>query len=117
VEYRLLGPVEVVTADGLPLPLPGAKLRGLVVLLALVAGRVVSAARLIDGLYAEPPRNIENALQQIVSRLRRILAEGDAPDRVLTRAPGYCLEVPRRVGRRAAVRAAHGLGADRRGAG
>lgn len=92
MEYRLLGPVEVVTSDGLPLPLPGAKLRGLVALLALDAGRVVSAARLIDALYDEPPRNTENALQQVVSRLRRIL--GDGQDRVLTRAPGYCLDEP-----------------------
>jgi predicted ATPase/DNA-binding SARP family transcriptional activator len=92
VEYRLLGPVEVVTSDGLPLPLPGAKLRGLVVLLALDAGRVVPAARLIDALYDEPPRNTENALQQVVSRLRRIL--GDAQDRLVTRAPGYCLDEP-----------------------
>ena len=94
MEYRLLGPVEVVTADGRPLPLPGAKLRGLVVLLALDAGRVVSSARLIDALYDEPPRNVDNALQQLVSRLRRILAEGGAQDRVLTRAPGYCLDEP-----------------------
>ena len=92
MEYRLLGPVEVVTADGRPLPLPGAKLRGLVVLLALGAGRVVSSTRLIDALYDEPPRNVDNALQQVVSRLRRILAEGGA--RVLTRAPGYCLDEP-----------------------
>ena len=94
MEYRLLGPVEVIASDDLPLPLPGAKLRGLVVLLALDAGRVVPAARLIDALYDEPPRNTENALQQVVSRLRRTLADGDAPDRVLTRAPGYCLDEP-----------------------
>ena len=52
------------------------------------------SARLIDALYDEPPRNVDNALQQLVSRLRRILAEGGAPDRVLTRAPGYCLDEP-----------------------
>jgi len=92
VEYRLLGPVEVATAEGRPLPLPGAKLRGLVVLLALDAGRVVPATRLIDALYDEPPRNVDNALQQVVSRLRRILAEDGG--RLLTQAPGYCLDEP-----------------------
>ena len=34
-------------------------------------------------------------MQQLVSKLRRVLAEGGAPGRVVTRPPGYCLDEPR----------------------
>ena len=88
MEYRLLGPVEVVGADGRALPVHGAKLQGLVTLLALDVGRVVSAARLVAALYGDPYPRVENALQQLVSKLRRVLAEGGAPGRLHTRTPG-----------------------------
>jgi DNA-binding SARP family transcriptional activator len=94
VEYRLLGPVEVVAADGRVLPVHGAKLQGLVALLALDAGRVVSSARLVEALYGEPYPRVENALQQLVSKLRRVLAAGGAAERLHTRAPGYALDEP-----------------------
>ena len=94
MEYRLLGPVEVVGADGRALPVHGAKLQGLVTLLALDVGRVVSSARLVAALYGDPYPRVENALQQLVSKLRRVLAEGGAPDRLHTRAPGYVLDEP-----------------------
>ena len=95
MDYRLLGPVEVVSATGAPLPVAGAKLQGLVVLLALDPRSTVSSARLIDALYNDPPATVENAVQQLVSKLRRVLAEGGAPGRVVTRPPGYCLDEPR----------------------
>jgi predicted ATPase/DNA-binding SARP family transcriptional activator len=94
VEYRLLGPLELVSGDGRSLSIHGAKLKGLVVMLALEAGHIVSSERLIDALYGEPPLRVDNALQQLVSKLRRILAEGDAANRVATRSPGYCLDEP-----------------------
>ena len=97
MDYRLLGPVEVVSATGRPLPVAGAKLQGLVVLLALDTRSTVSSARLIDALYDDPPLTVENAVQQLVSKLRRVLAEGGAPGRVVTRPPGYCLDEPRDV--------------------
>ncbi|WP_084961272.1 BTAD domain-containing putative transcriptional regulator [Thermoactinospora rubra] len=52
----------------------GPRLRRLLVLLALEAGRIVPAARLVDGLYGErPPDDAANALQSQVSRLRRLI--------------------------------------------
>ena len=51
----------------------------------------VPSARLIDVLY-DAPADVENAVQQFV---RRIPAEGGAPDRVVTRPPGCCLDEPR----------------------
>jgi predicted ATPase/DNA-binding SARP family transcriptional activator len=53
-------------------PVAGARLRTLLILLALDANRVVSADRLIDGVWgADPPAAAGNALQALVSRLRR----------------------------------------------
>ncbi|MEV6727572.1 BTAD domain-containing putative transcriptional regulator [Streptomyces sp. NPDC051364] len=52
----------------------GARLRTLLVLLALEPGRVVSSELLIDGIWdRDPPMGAPNALQALVSRLRRAL--------------------------------------------
>ncbi|GAA4964123.1 BTAD domain-containing putative transcriptional regulator [Actinoplanes utahensis] len=91
----MLGPVEVRGKDGSLLPVAGERLRTLVVLLALEAGRNVSADRLIDGVWgAEPPAGAGNALQALVSRLRRA-----APGLVVEATPnGYRLVIePDRV--------------------
>ncbi len=72
----MLGPFEVRT-DGALADVPGARLRALLVALALEPGRVVSKAALIDWIWAEqPPADTANALQRLVSRLRKALPEG-----------------------------------------
>ncbi|MBN6035382.1 BTAD domain-containing putative transcriptional regulator [Amycolatopsis sp. 195334CR] len=72
MRFGILGPTEVLTATGDPLPVGGPRVRALLTLLLLDAGRVVSAERLLDGLYGErPPSNPVNALQSQVSRLRQ----------------------------------------------
>jgi DNA-binding SARP family transcriptional activator len=94
VKYRLLGPIEMVTSDGRPITVRGSKVQGLLVLLALNAGHAVSRERLIDALYDGRPRGVDNALQQLVSKIRRMLADDGASDRLATRSPGYCLVEP-----------------------
>ncbi|SDT65155.1 Predicted ATPase [Actinoplanes derwentensis] len=69
VEIGVLGPVEVRGDDGALRPVAGVRLRTLVVLLALDAGREVTADRLIDGIWGV--RAAANALQALMSRLRR----------------------------------------------
>jgi hypothetical protein len=54
LEFRILGPLEVLGDDG-PLRLGGAKQRALLALLLLHPGRVVSQERLIDELWGEAP--------------------------------------------------------------
>jgi predicted ATPase/DNA-binding SARP family transcriptional activator len=77
VHVALLGPLEVRAESGATLEVGGARLRTLLILLALEPGRVVTTRRLIDGLWAaEPPAAAANALQALVSRLRRALPEG-----------------------------------------
>ncbi|MGC7093023.1 BTAD domain-containing putative transcriptional regulator [Amycolatopsis lurida] len=72
MRFGILGPTEVLTATGDALPVGGPRVRALLTLLLLDAGRVVSAEKLIEGLYGErAPANPANALQSQVSRLRQ----------------------------------------------
>jgi predicted ATPase/DNA-binding SARP family transcriptional activator len=91
VEVWLLGALEVFDDDGAVVSLPGAKLRGLLAALALRPGQVVSAERLIEELWgAGAKATTANSLQGLVSKLRRALPAGA----VVTRPPGYVLDVP-----------------------
>ncbi|WP_431896918.1 BTAD domain-containing putative transcriptional regulator [Nonomuraea sp. bgisy101] len=66
MRFGVLGPTEVAGV-----PVRGARLSGLLVLLALEAGRVVSVERLINDVYG--PSGTVNALQSQVSRLRGVV--------------------------------------------
>ena len=73
----MLGPFEVRTPDGAAGEVPGARLRGVLVALALRPGQVVPKASLIDWIWGEqPPADAANALQRLVSRLRKVLPDG-----------------------------------------
>jgi predicted ATPase/DNA-binding SARP family transcriptional activator len=72
----MLGPLEVRAGSGEVLEVGGARLRTLLIMLALRPGQLVPASQLIDGLWAEQaPSGAPNALQALVSRLRRALPE------------------------------------------
>jgi len=90
VEFRILGPLEVV-GDAGGLELGGKRQRALLALLLLHANQVVPAWRLIDLVWDDDrPSDSAKALQVLVSRLRRALAS----DGVLhTRPGGYLLQV------------------------
>ncbi|WP_409489326.1 BTAD domain-containing putative transcriptional regulator [Amycolatopsis sp. cmx-11-12] len=76
MRFGVLGATEVRREDGTAVPVGGPRVRTLFALLALEAGRVVPAERLIDGLYGEqPPEGVANALQSQVSRLRGALKD------------------------------------------
>jgi DNA-binding SARP family transcriptional activator len=77
VHIGLLGPFEVRLDDGAVTEVPGARLRGLLAALALEPGHVVPNATLVDWIWGErPPAEAANALQRLVSRLRKVLPEG-----------------------------------------
>jgi DNA-binding SARP family transcriptional activator len=88
MQLSLLCPVEAVGEDGTPLPLGGPRQRALLAYLLLHANRVVAADRLVEELWESPPRDAHAALQNQVSRLRKVLG-----DRLVTRAPGYLLRI------------------------
>ncbi|WP_231509794.1 BTAD domain-containing putative transcriptional regulator [Streptosporangium roseum] len=77
VRVELLGPFEVRNRDGAVLEVPGIRLRALLAALALEPGRIVTRARLVDWIWGQrPPSDEVNALQALVSRLRRVLPDG-----------------------------------------
>jgi DNA-binding SARP family transcriptional activator/DNA-binding beta-propeller fold protein YncE len=89
VEFRILGPVEVVD-DGLPISIRRGKQLALLAYLLLRPNELVPSERLIDELWDEnPPPTAAKVLQNAVSELRKALGE----DRLLTRPPGYMLRV------------------------
>ena len=73
----MLGPFEVRTDDGACAGVPGARLRGLLIALALKPGQAVPKGTLVDWIWGEqPPADATNALQRLVSRLRKALPDG-----------------------------------------
>ena len=97
MDFRILGPLEVADGTGRILALGGAKQRALLAILLLNANQVVAAERLVDDLWGEDaPMTASNALQVYVSQLRKVLRVdlgSSVPTQIVTRPPGYVLEV------------------------
>ncbi len=93
LEFRILGPLEVIDGDRSLTP-PGTIQRALLAILLLHVNRVVSGDRLIDLLWGEePPASGSTALQVRVSQLRKAL--GEAGSRIVTQPPGYLIQLER----------------------
>ena len=83
LEYRILGPLEVVD-DARPLALGGQRQRALLAALLLRPGNVVPTERLVDEIWGEQaPRTATTSLQNAVAQLRKVLG----PDVLETRLP------------------------------
>jgi len=95
VHIGVLGPVDVVADSGEPVTIPGSKLRGLIAILALEAGRTVTHHRLIEAVWGDQGVSGPNVVQVIVSKLRRLLAESGERDCLSTHPAGYQMDVPR----------------------
>ncbi len=77
MQVGILGSFEVRTDDGILADVPGARLRALLIALALEPGRTVPKSTLIDWIWGEnPPADVANALQRLASRLRKALPGG-----------------------------------------
>ncbi|MFC9705731.1 BTAD domain-containing putative transcriptional regulator [Streptomyces sp. NPDC056943] len=75
VRYSLLGPTLAHTPDGADVTVGGPRVRALLTVLALRAGRTVPVPALVDEVWHgdEPPADAVAALQALVGRLRRAL--------------------------------------------
>ncbi|MFD7435570.1 BTAD domain-containing putative transcriptional regulator [Streptomyces sp. NPDC059861] len=74
VRYRILGTTQAVRPDGSVLSIGGARLRALLTVLALRAGRAVPVGLLVEEVWdGDPPADAAGALQALVGRLRRAL--------------------------------------------
>jgi len=85
MEFRILGPLEVVGEQG-PLALHRGKEQALLIFMLLHANELLPSERLIDELWdGRPPPTAPKILQNAVSQLRKALGNG----RLETRPPGY----------------------------
>ena len=88
LEFRILGPLEVVGETGM-VPLGGPKQRATLAIL-LNANRVVSVDRLADALYSGvPPVTAVTQVQRQISGLRKALHQA----LIETRSPGYLIRL------------------------
>jgi YVTN family beta-propeller protein len=89
VEFRVLGPLEVVVG-GRELALGGPKQRALLAMLVLHRNEAVARDRLIEAVWGDsPPDSASRALDTYISRLRAQLGA----ERVIRQAPGHLLRV------------------------
>ncbi|HEX5719353.1 MAG TPA: BTAD domain-containing putative transcriptional regulator, partial [Thermoanaerobaculia bacterium] len=94
MSFRILGSLAAETSDGVAVPLGSPKQRAVLAVLLLHVGELVPAERLVELLWGDAaPRTALHSIQIYVSELRRILqpVAGDAA--IVTRPPGYQLEV------------------------
>ncbi|TQM78100.1 putative ATPase [Saccharothrix saharensis] len=74
MRFGVLGPMVVRRADGSEVRVGGPRLRALLAVLVVDAGRVVGVDRVSEALYGPcPPAGVANAIQSQVSRLRALL--------------------------------------------
>ena len=96
IEVRLLGPLEVALA-GQALHIGSPKQRAVLALLALEAGKLVTADTLCELVWDEDqPASPSATLQSLISRLRGALARlasRSGRDVLRTREPGWVLDV------------------------
>ena len=89
VEYRVLGPLEVLV-EGRIVDVGPPRHRGVLVLMIAHANTVVPAHHLIEALWDDgPPSSAGNLVQGAVSGLRKTLGK----DAITTRGTGYALRV------------------------
>jgi DNA-binding SARP family transcriptional activator len=96
VQYRLLGPLEVLDGDRV-VAIGGGQRQSLLALLLIHANEVLSTDRLIDELWGStPPATAAKSLQVKISTLRKALGQagqGPGVGPLVTRGNGYALRV------------------------
>ncbi|MBH1937488.1 AfsR/SARP family transcriptional regulator [Streptomyces sp. AV19] len=98
MRFGVLGPLEVISAQGGSAPVPEAKVRTLLAVLLARAGTTVAADVLVDALWdgVPLPSAPHRALQAKVSQLRAALdrVRPGARSWVVAQSPGYALRIP-----------------------
>lgn len=94
MRFHILGPLEVVGPDG-SIRVTGRGRRALLAMLLLHAGRPLTLAALVDGMWADnPPRSAIANIRTYVCDIRRLLHRaGDSRTRLARIAVGYRLNV------------------------
>ena len=93
LQFGVLGSLEVRRGNDL-VDIGSSNERRILAALLVDANAVVSTSRLIAAVWGDdPPASDRNALQTYVARLRRRLRTIETPDPIVTRPPGYAIEL------------------------
>jgi len=92
--YRILGPLEVSSGPAGKFEVPPGRQQIVLGVLLSEANRIVSIDHLIDAIWEDdPPSTARTQVQICVSSLRRDLARIGCAETLITRVPGYVLQV------------------------
>src|SRR5689334_13932843 len=92
--YRILGPLQVAKSRDAEYEVPHGRQQTVLAVLLLEANRVVSIGHLIDAIWEDdPPATARTQVQICVSKLRTSLVEHGLGEAIVTRPPGYQLNV------------------------
>jgi len=96
MSFRILGALQAEGPDGSAVPLGPPKQRALLAILLLHVGELVPTEQLIELLWGDrAPRTAAHSIQIYVSDLRRSLEPIIGAGAILTRPPGYQLQLGR----------------------
>jgi DNA-binding SARP family transcriptional activator len=101
MQFKILGPMEIVTDDLRCIPLNASKVAQVLALLLLRRHEIVSAHTLVEELWGErPPRSAMTTLQTYIYHARRMFSREGIPapcshrgDLLITRSPGYSIQL------------------------
>ncbi|MEW1796249.1 MULTISPECIES: AfsR/SARP family transcriptional regulator [Streptomyces] len=94
MRFEILGRLRVVDGDGSSTP-SAHKVGILLTALLIRANQVVSTSQLIGEIWGQdPPRRATAALHVYVSQLRKFLKRPGEDGVIVTRPPGYMLQIP-----------------------
>ena len=94
MDFRLLGPIEVVIAGDDRVEVASTRERAILTMLLLRANRVVQVGQLIDAVWDDsPPATARSQVQQCISALRRKLGQAGG-DLLKTDTAGYVIRIP-----------------------
>lgn len=94
MEFRLLGPVEIISDTGEIQVLAREKERRLLAVLLMNAGHVLSKEKLISHLADEPGGITDSTLRAYLHRVKRVITAAGGSAELVTREGGYQLRVP-----------------------
>ncbi|WP_150254510.1 AfsR/SARP family transcriptional regulator [Nocardiopsis deserti] len=94
MRYEILGPLRIIGENG-DTEIKARKIETLLTVFLIRANQVVSIDELILEMWGEhPPKRATAGLHVYISQLRKLLRQpGDKTRRIITRAPGYTLEI------------------------
>src|SRR5215475_12752384 len=92
ITFNVLGPLEIVRANGASVPIPP-KVRLVLALFLVNVGAVVGIDNIIDELWEDrPPKSATTTAQTYIYQLRKLLNQkSGARESLVTLSPGYLL--------------------------